>query len=266
LLVIFIAIGIYAFFFEPYNPEITHVVIKNPELKRILADKVVVQLSDLHIKKLGKYEKKVLDIVNSLEPDLIFLTGDYISWKGKCEGAFEFFSQLKAGSGIWAVMGDYDYSNSRNSCLFCHKPGSIEYSPRNKIRFLKNTCEMITLPDGLLTVGGIDRVGEPYIKIDNLDFFEREDIPVVVLSHDPLNFEELSKDKKFLMLSGDTHGGQLAIPSWFWSFIGYKKTAKYEKGLYENKNGRMYVNKGIGTSHIPIRLFRPPEITVLHFQ
>ena len=67
------------------------------------------------------------------------------------------------------------------------------------------------------------------------------------------------------MLAGDTHGGQFALPSWLWNIIGYKKNAAYSQGLFEEGNKRMFVTRGIGTSHIPIRLFRRPEVVVLHF-
>jgi predicted MPP superfamily phosphohydrolase len=67
------------------------------------------------------------------------------------------------------------------------------------------------------------------------------------------------------MLAGDTHGGQVPLPAWFLRIAGYDKNVLYNQGLFEEGGKKMFVSRGIGTSHIPIRLFRKPEIVVLHF-
>ena len=67
------------------------------------------------------------------------------------------------------------------------------------------------------------------------------------------------------MLAGDTHGGQLPLPAWFWRLVGYEKNARYSQGMFRDGRKRMYVTRGIGTSHLPLRLFRRPEVVVLHF-
>jgi predicted MPP superfamily phosphohydrolase len=68
-----------------------------------------------------------------------------------------------------------------------------------------------------------------------------------------------------LILAGHTHGGQIRIP-----FIGGLDfipfhTLDYERGLFTGEGTKMYVNRGIGTSIIPMRFLCPPEITVLEF-
>jgi predicted MPP superfamily phosphohydrolase len=55
------------------------------------------------------------------------------------------------------------------------------------------------------------------------------------------------------------------LPGWFWELIGYEKTARYSHGLFREGNKMLYVSRGIGTSHFPIRLLRRPEVVVLHF-
>ncbi|HEX8947876.1 MAG TPA: hypothetical protein VF790_02870 [Dissulfurispiraceae bacterium] len=99
----------------------------------------MVQLSDLHIgDRLGMREREVLRILDRLQPDFIFLTGDYLTWKGDAKGALVFLSRLKAKNGVWGVMGDYDYSRSRQSCVFCHEEGSTGPTRKHKVHFLKN--------------------------------------------------------------------------------------------------------------------------------
>ncbi len=261
----FSGLGLYGIFIEPYQVEIHHVRIENARLAKVLEGKIVVHLSDLHISKLGKREQKVLKILEEIEPDFVFLTGDYIQWDGDNDAALTFLSRLKAKVGVWAVMGDYDYSRSRTSCLFCHEAGSGKPTRRHNVRFLKDSLEHVSLPDGSISIGGIDREADLPFSSDTPSFPEKLEEPVIILSHDPLNFELIDDDQDVLMLSGDTHGGQMPLPSRLWGLLGYEKCARYSHGLFERGKKKMFVSRGIGTSHVPIRIFRRPEVVVLHF-
>jgi predicted MPP superfamily phosphohydrolase len=261
----FSGLGLYGIFIEPYQVEIHHVRIENARLAKVLEGKIVVHLSDLHISKLGKREQKVLKILEEIEPDFVFLTGDYIQWNGDNDAALTFLSKLKAKVGVWAVMGDYDYTRSRTSCLFCHEAGSGQPTRRHNVRFLKNSLEHVSLPDGSIAIGGIDREADLPFSSDTPSFPEKLEEPVIILSHDPLNFELIDDDQDVLMLSGDTHGGQMPLPSRLWGLLGYEKCARYSHGLFERGKKKMFVSRGIGTSHVPIRIFRRPEVVVLHF-
>ena len=115
-----VSIVLYGFFVEPYDLEVTHLYPDNPVLRDKLRGKTAVQLSDIHIKRTGSMENKIIPLLNDIKPDFIFLTGDYVKWDGDYEPALSFLSQLKAKEGVYAVMGDYDYSNSRKSCLYEH--------------------------------------------------------------------------------------------------------------------------------------------------
>jgi predicted MPP superfamily phosphohydrolase len=154
---------IYGVFIEPYRIEIHHVFIHDPHLGRILGKNTLIRLSDLHIENMGKREQKILKILDDLQPDIIFLTGDYVKWNGDYEAALNFLSQLRAGIGIWAVMGDYDYSNSRKSCLFCHEPERGRFTTRHSVRFLRNTSEIVNLQEGAVRIWGVDvKGGRPF--------------------------------------------------------------------------------------------------------
>ena len=262
----FSGLVLYGFFIESERVEIHHVRIENARWAKVLEGKIVVHLSDLHIGKLGKREHKALKILEEIEPDFVFLTGDYIRWNGDNDAALAFLSRLKARVGVWAVMGDYDYSRSRTSCLFCHEAGSGQPTRRHNVRFLKDSLEHVGLPGGSISIGGIDREADLLFSSDTPSFPEKLEEPVIILSHDPLNFELLDDDQDVLMLSGDTHGGQIPLPSWLWRLLGYEKCARYSQGLFEKGNKKMFVSRGIGTSHVPIRIFRSPEVVVLHFE
>lgn len=255
----------YAILFERNDIEIHDVWIHNSGLENILGDKLVVQLSDLHIGAIGVREEKILNLLNQMNPDIIFLTGDYVPWKRDYNPALKYLSQLKAKIGIWAVMGDYDYSNSRKSCLFCHVEGTGQPAASHKVRFLRDASEVLRLSAGSVSLAGID--GEDADESDVTKTFAsvNNDLPIIVLCHNPLLFDQLPDDRHILMLSGDTHGGQVPLPGWVFAILGYKKNALYNQGLFERGKKKMFVSRGIGWSHLPIRIFRKPEVAVLHF-
>lgn len=216
----FLGLGLYGILIEPYQVEIHHLWIENSPLGKILEGKTAVHLSDLHIGKIGRREQKVLKIVEDLEPDFVFLTGDYVEWRGDYEVALTFLAGLQAKIGTWAVMGDYDYSQSRKSCLFCHEAGSGKPTPRHEVRFLKNSFEQVNLPDGAFWIGGLDRDAELPFSSDRISLPEKVKEPAIILSHSPLAFDLLDEDQDVLILAGDTHGGQIPLPSWVWGILG----------------------------------------------
>jgi predicted MPP superfamily phosphohydrolase len=259
---VLIGLVIYGVWIEPDRIEVHHVWIHDKFLGKVLDKKIVVQLSDLHIKRIGSREQNILKILNELKPDFIFLTGDYVKWNGDYEAALTFLSQLHAKIGIWGVLGDYDYSNSRKSCLFCHEAGTWRYTSRHQVHFLRNSLEKVNLSNVSFWIGGGDIEEEQPEK--SFSIFKKKE-PIIILSHNPLSFDLLDKDQDVFMLAGDTHGGQIPLPTWLWRIMGYKKTALYCQGIFKNGHKKMFVSRGIGTSHFPIRILRRPEIVVLHF-
>jgi predicted MPP superfamily phosphohydrolase len=261
-----VGIGIYGAFIEPSRLEIRHIWINDQGMGQALQSKIVLQVSDLHLNEPDNNETELLKTIEALQPDLIFLTGDYVRWNGRYEGALGFLARLKATDGVWAVMGDYDYSNAMKSCLFCHHAGSGKPTAQHRVKFLRNSLEKIVTPKGFLWIGGSDGGRDGISSSEgNISFLKGKE-PVILLSHSPLIFDTLNNNQNVLILSGDTHGGQIPLPSWLWKFLGYKKNARYEQGWFEKGKKKMYVSRGVGTSHFPIRLFRRPEITVFHFQ
>jgi len=273
--ILFIGLGIgliggafYGFLIEPNLLAINHFRIEDHGLSPALRGRTAVLLSDLHIGRVGERERKVLRILDQLKPDVIFLTGDYVKWGGDYEGALTFLSALNAPIGVFAVMGDYDYSNSRKSCLFCHEPGTGRPATRHSVKFLRHSVQRLRLEGGDLQIWGVD-----YEEEDSSDTSDRMhfrgggvEAPAIVLSHSPLEFDQIDEREDVLILAGDTHGGQAPLPSWAWKILGYEKTARFSHGFFEKGRKRMYVSKGIGTSHIPIRFFRRPEVAVFHFE
>ena len=255
---------VYGRFIEPDRVQIKTTHIKNDFIKSALKGRKIVHLSDLHLSKFGKAEIKILKTIDKIDPDLIFLTGDYIKWKGDIKPALNFLSRLKAKQGVFAVMGDYDYSNSRTSCLFCHEKGTTEPTKQHNIIMLRNSSHKININDDIIEIAGMD---EGY---DDPGFFKEksrldDNSLLLVLSHTPMAFDKFSDRDNVFMFAGDTHGGQVKFPLWLFKLLGYQKNVKYNYGLFHKGNKTMYVTRGTGTSHLKFRLFCPPEIAVFEF-
>lgn len=261
------ALLLYSVAVEPYWIAVNHLEMAVPQGADALRGRTAVHLSDLHITAIGAREERLLKIVSAVDPDMIFLTGDYMPWRGDAAPAIAFLGRLRARVGVWAVMGDYDYSDGRQSCLFCHAPNSSDPATDHAVRFLRNAAASMAMDGKAVPIAGFD--GEAFPMIDGAIAWSlaRADgiAPAIVLSHSPLVLDEMDGTADILVLAGDTHGGQLPLPRWVWRWVGYEKNARYNNGWFQKGRTRMYVNRGIGTSHLPIRLWRRPEVVVLHF-
>lgn len=243
--------------------------VKDTLSQGVYRDITIAQISDLHIKRDDKQVAQILKILQSLKADAIALTGDYVEWNGDYKVALNILAKVNAKKGVYAVMGDYDYSNFRKSCVFCHEQGTGKPTKSHSVKFLRNSCDKVAIGKDTMMICGVDgtQANEPVspVVVKHLQD-TTEGKAAIVLSHSPLVFDLIDSNQDVLVLAGDTHGGQIPLPSWAWKLLGYEKNAKYEQGWFEEGKKKMYVSRGIGTSHFPIRFMRRPEIAVFHFQ
>jgi hypothetical protein len=255
-------------YIESSNIAIRHLYIQDRFFAGAYKGVSIAQISDLHVRQGDKSILRIFKILQNLNVDTIVLTGDYVQWNGDYESALNILAEFKADKGVYAVMGDHDYSNSRKSCLFCHEQGTGRPTRCHSVKFLRNSCDEIADGRDSTLICGVDggQADEP-LSPDVAKHLHRatKGRAAIILSHSPLIFDLIDDGQDVLILAGDTHGGQIPIPSWLWKLLGYKKNAQYEQGWFEEGKKKMYVNRGIGTSHFPIRFMRPPEITVFHF-
>jgi len=256
---------VYGRYVEPNTVRIREIKVNSAFIDNALTNKTIVHISDLHITRFGKVEKEVLKQIERINPDLIFLTGDYVKWKGDTEPALQFLSGLKAKLGVFAVMGDYDYSDSKNSCVFCHEKGSGRPTKQHNVTMLQNSSQNIQVGDQVVTIAGIDEGNDDLYGLPKVEDMADQDGSLLVLSHSPFAFDKFSDKDRVFLFSGDTHGGQVWLPLWVYSLFGYEKNVKYNYGLFVDGNKAMYVTRGIGTSHLRFRLFCRPEIVVFRF-
>lgn len=237
----------YIWLIEPQWIEINQYNIIAPIDKKIS----IMQISDFHIRGFGAIEKKVIDYINTLKPDVIVLTGDVSSPNTTPEEYELVFSKIKAPQGVFIVNGNWEYwvnhSNLKNLL------------EKNLITNLDNTNKQ--LGPSLYLIGFDDALeGIPDEKKAFLNVPENS--YRIGLFHSPVFFDSIFK-KLNLSLSGHTHGGQIRVPflPLLWLPPG---SGNYSEGWYKKDQSSMYVSRGIGTSVLPFRLFCRPEIAVFH--
>lgn len=266
--IILILCLLYGFLIEPNKVNVKTVKIRNKTLASTFKELKIVQLSDLHIGKNKSITiKRTLELLNELKPDLILLTGDYVEWNGgkqTYDNAINFLSQLNAPLGTFAVMGDADYSFSRRSCEFCHEEGSAHPPTQHQVKFLRNSHAVIEIGESKFSIIGIENDANHASRPDVVNNMLIDE-PAIVLSHFSSVYNEINGKEDVLILSGDTHGGQIYLPEFIWKVIRRKPDIKHKYGLYQDENKALYVTSGIGTSDIPFRLGVPPEVVLFEF-
>jgi len=252
-------------YYDTQSIEVRHFEIKNSNLGEALNGLKVAHLSDLHMRRLGEKEEKILEIVKIEKPDLIFITGDFIGFKGPYEPAISFFDQLEAPAGIYAVMGNTEYSNENGSCVLCHKERSRNLREKHNPVLLRNTSVPLKMNGKLLNLIGVD---DPVDKRSDLKTalkgLNPED-PSILLAHSPEIFEEASGSGIDFLLCGHNHGGQIFLARYLRKILPLDPALEFFDGFFQKGKMLMYVSHGVGTSFLPFRLGVKPEITFFKF-
>lgn len=240
---------------DPYLLEITHHDVAMRGLPPALHGITVVQLSDLHggFGNTKAVHDEALRQVHAIKPDLILLTGDFIDSNAmvKRYPIKEMLCQLRAPLGMFAALGNHDHRRG--------PVGTTRYLEEVGITVLVN--QSIRTESGLW-IAGVDDLyeGQPDVPATLRDL--PSDATSIVLSHNPRLIEKVG-DRDIFILSGHTHGGQIALP-----FPTPKMVCMFHlhcwqvAGWYTNKRTRLYVNRGLGVTGKPYRYHCPAEISV----
>lgn len=264
----FLAAG-YGLLYERFDVEVVRQRIRLARLPKAFEGFRIAQLSDIHLGPFtsAAYIRRCVTITNGLKPNLIVLTGDYIAWDPGAESeVVRVLAGLRAPHGVFGCLGNHEgESNTEDYVASLFK--------KQGIQILRQQRAPIQLASETVNLMGIDDPrGETEAEWMQ-DIYRRLDKGLVIpgtvnilLAHEPSVFAfdraaELGID---LMLSGHTHGGQLALEAVHRGFnISHLLYLyRYTSGWYENRGAKLYVNRGIGTTGFPIRLGARPEITV----
>ncbi|MEZ4598507.1 MAG: metallophosphoesterase [Syntrophotaleaceae bacterium] len=217
----------------------------------------IVHLSDLHLHDLPPHFAEAANTVNALNPDLILLTGDYLEQEKNLKGVLTFLGLIKAARGVFAVQGNWEYwARLEGENLRRH-------FARVSVELLIDERRDLDIQDIPLSILGLDY---PSASV-NLNRIRQAADPQrlnLLLSHVPAFDHDMIGDRIDLILCGHTHGGQIRLP-FLPPLYMPRFSGRFVSGLYRvaKQQVPLYLNRGLGTSVLPIRFLCRPEITLL---
>jgi predicted MPP superfamily phosphohydrolase len=245
------------------NYKIEKVEIPLYRLPRELDGLKIVQISDIHAGNFVSKEdfREVTDKINALKPDIIAITGDFVNFHPmEIDLIEEGFSGMKATYGVYACLGNHDHYMDTDDHLEL-KRKIISYG----IDLLVDTNRVIERNGANLNIAGIDNIGGRVVKGDFSRALKGIDInaPTIMLAHDPITWDSsvVNSLPIDLMLSGHTHGGQIGLNIFGDIYTPAMFFNKRFSGLYNEGGQYLYVNRGIATTSLPVRISIYPEIT-----
>lgn len=242
--------------------DVTRLQLVLPRLRPEFGGYRVVQISDFHIGTWANRKRleEAVDLVNSLNPDIVAITGDLVTFTPeKYEPDLTAILQaLTPRDGSVAVLGNHDHWAG---------PRVVRRILRNAgVKELRNTFITIQRGAASLHFAGVDDMMQ---RRDDLKAIQTK-IPsqgaAILLAHEP-DFADISAagGRFDLQLSGHTHGGQVHFPR-VGPLILPKYGRKYPCGLYHVDEMHVYTNRGLGTAELQIRYNCPAEITLFELQ
>ena len=252
---------------EPNRPILTAMEIVLPRLPAAFDGFTIAQLSDFHYDPLSAVPlRAAIEIVNHLHPDVVALTGDFVTAPpfhsrfnpatraaGAAEPCATLLQQLHPRLGMFSVLGNHDLDSDA--------PRIAATLQSHGIPVLRNRSIPIEQGGSRIWLCGLDSVMEHKPEFDRALHEVPNDELVVLLVHEP-DFADIAAHYPVdLQLSGHSHGGQIWLPGigapWLPPFA-----RKYPRGLHRIGPLTLYTNMGLGTIRLPVRLNCPPEVTL----
>ncbi|HMF79137.1 MAG TPA: metallophosphoesterase [Bryobacteraceae bacterium] len=233
--------------------------LKFPNLPKDLRGLRLLQISDIHI---GDYFsaadlRRVVDACNGLRADLAFVTGDLITTKfDPLDSCLLELKRLRSASGIWGCLGNHEQHQKIED-------DTTKRALQAGIHFLRQEAVQLGFGQSKLNLVGVDhqRARMPYLQ--HINELVSPDLFNLLLSHNPAVFPIAARQGFQLTLAGHTHGGQINIALAGENLNIADLVTPYTKGFYKLAESSLYVNSGLGTIGVPVRLGAPPEITLI---
>lgn len=279
IILVFIAVAV-VFFLIVMAIDCHRFVIKEYTCssRKLYQEGKVVLLSDLHNKVFGKNNEKLIEAIDKQNPNLIVIAGDMYTSSPKEDnaGAADFVCALAGKYPVYYGNGNHEHKTKLYTDVFGKRYQS--YANRLKeagVVMLEN--ERITLPAYNMEICGAEIGREYYGKFKTkkmpVSYMEKllgkvaENTFTLLIAHNPDYFETYASWGADLTVSGHVHGGLMVLP-----FLGgvispsLKLFPKYDGGEFRDGKHTMILGRGLGTHTLPIRIFNPGELVVIHIK
>jgi predicted MPP superfamily phosphohydrolase len=252
--------------------ELEHFDIGISGLSSTLSQFTIAQLTDIHLGPFMPPEElaRYVEAVNRLNPDVIALTGDFItSSRSEVLPCVETLAGLKARYGIFACLGNHDTFSGAADKL-------TELLAEKNIQMLRNDSVTVEVGNSKIAILGIDDlvVGHPNLQRARSVAQKQPGEVNILLSHRPEIFPTAAREGMDLVLSGHYHGGQIKLLAAPGGLSIARFLTPYAEGLFQlpratgiaagdQKVGSLFVGRGVGITAVPIRINCPPQIAHL---
>jgi predicted MPP superfamily phosphohydrolase len=237
---------------------VTHFTLRVPGLP--VGRLRVVHLTDLHLSEAlpSSYPARVLEQARKEKPDLLVLTGDYVSRAERLPLLASWLQGLPAARfGAFGVLGNHDYWTGQ-------APAVREVLRHAGVHVLTAECASVALtPERTLALCGTDAPWGPEVLRSRLQATAGAATATLVLSHTPDNVYELEGLGVTALFAGHTHGGQLRLPGLGALIVPSRYGRRFDQGHFLVGGTHLFVSAGVGADAPPLRLWCPPEILVV---
>jgi hypothetical protein len=213
----------------------------------------IAQLTDLHVNMNlpGDYYRRAFDLAAECEPDLVVLTGDFVS-KPDDVSALARVLRPCGKRGTFAVLGNHDYWSGAEAVRSAIRDAGLTLLTDNSVR--------VPMDGGAVQITGCDCPwgASPCTVPDPGD-----GIPRLVLSHTPDNIYRISRQSADIVFSGHCHAGQMRIPLLGSIVVPSVYGRRFDHGHFVVHGTHLFVASGIGTAGLPFRVYCQPDIFVV---
>lgn len=244
--------------FRPDDFQLENIEVDIPGLDPVFEDYRIINISDIHLGQwmTPKHLEGVIELVNGQSPDMVAITGDFVSYIFE-DVARELEASLKELNPkdlSIATLGNHDHwLGAERIRDVLAKSGIVDVS---------NDVYTLRRGEAQLHIAGVDSVMLEKHRLDLVMEKLPEEGPAILLAHEP-DFADISSTtgRFSLQISGHSHGGQFVIPG-LGTIIRGSHFVKYPLGKYQVKDMVQYTSRGLGTNVFWFRINCDPEITV----
>lgn len=259
----------YAVGIEPYLIETVHLDLYAPRLPKAFEGYTIIQVSDLHMRQIGRRERLLDRLARALPPaDLVAVTGDMIHTSAGTEPFFQLAQAFPSRDGAYAIFGNSEHKNGVRPYAFSRTLAERGITP------LLNRHVLLERGGAQIALVGVDDPVNDKDRLDEALAGVPPELFTLLLMHSPDGIAEAVVRGVDVVLAGHTHGGQVRLPffgaPYTHSLMGRRMSdGYYSRGRLRRVIGirpgrtQLYVTRGIGVSGLSLRFLTRPELTVL---